>query len=283
MSDIETSAGGKALKSDDEESWSDILKTLIYAILIALVLRTVLFKPFSIPSESMLPNLLVGDYLFVSQYSYGYSRFSLPLSPPLFSGRVFDTPPVRGDIAVFKLPRDDQTDYIKRVIGLPGDKVQMVRGVLVINDRPVKKQRIDDFIVPVSGNTDCTNRPRYRVTLEDGTLVCKYPRYQETMDNGRQYHVLDLDPEGPWDTTQPWVVPQGHYFMMGDNRDASSDSRRPESVGVGFVPYENFVGRAEIIFFSTDGNARLWTPWRWFSAARFSRFFDSLRPDTAGE
>ncbi|MEM6682853.1 MAG: signal peptidase I [Pseudomonadota bacterium] len=279
MSDAPIGTNAKAVKPSEEESWTDILKTLIYAVLIAVFLRTVFFKPFSIPSESMVPNLLVGDYLFVSQYSYGYSRFSLPFGPPLFSGRVFDTPPKRGDIAVFKLPRDDQTDYIKRVIGLPGDKVQMVRGVLIVNDKPVKKQRIDDFIVPVSGNTDCKKRPRYRVRLEDGTLVCKYPRYRETLDNGRTYEVLDLDRDGPGDTTQPWVVPEGHYFMMGDNRDASSDSRRPKSIGVGFVPYENLVGRAEIIFFSTNGDARLWTPWRWFTAARYSRFLNSLRPD----
>ncbi|MEM1020751.1 MAG: signal peptidase I [Sphingomonadales bacterium] len=281
MSDASpTSTASRPAKPEkEEESWADILKTLVYAVLIALFLRTVFYKPFSIPSESMLPNLLIGDYLFVSQFSYGYSRFSLPLGPPLFSGRIFDTPPKRGDIVVFKLPRDDRTDYIKRVIGLPGDEIRMVHGVLVINGKPVKKERIDDFVIPVTGNTDCRDRPRYRVALADGTLACKYPRYRETLPGGRTYQVLDLDPEGPSDTIGPWIVPDGHYFMMGDNRDASLDSRRPISIGVGFVPFENLVGRAEIIFFSTDGSAKLWTPWRWIQAARFDRLFDSLRRD----
>jgi len=263
----------------EKESWGEFFRTIVYALLIALVVRTVAYEPFNIPSESMLPNLLVGDYLFVSKYAYGYSRYSLPFGPPLFRGRILEKQAKRGDVAVFKLPRDGRTDYIKRVIGLPGDRVQVLGGLLYINGQPVKRERIEDFIVKVSPNTDCRGgfQLQYRTVLGDGTIVCKYPQYLETLPNGRRYRTVDLSPHSPSDNTQEFLVPPGHYFMMGDNRDASLDSRAPISIGVGFVPAANLVGRAEMIFFSTDGRARLWTPWNWIQAARFGRFFQSLR------
>ena len=252
----------------------EAIKVIVSALLIAFGIRTVLFEPFNIPSESMLPTLMVGDYLFVSKFAYGYSHHSIIFSPPLFDGRVLFDPPERGDVAVFKLPRDDSTDYIKRIIGLPGDRIRMQEGRLIINGEPVVRERIDDFVIKESPNTVCMQR--FERVHEDGEAYCHYPRYRETLPNGGSYNTLDLDPNGPNDTTRVFVVPEGHYFMMGDNRDNSQDSRRPSSVGVGYVPAENLVGRADIIFFSTDGRARLWQPWQWVQAARFKRFFDTL-------
>ncbi len=237
-------------------AWETV-KTFVYAILIALVIRTFAFEPFNIPSESMLPTLLVGDYLFVSKYSYGYSRHSLPFSPPLFSGRILSGQPERGDIAVFKLPRDNSTDYIKRIIGLPGDRIQVRDGVLYLNGGAVKRERVEDF------------------ESRDGLgIVHRLRQYRETLPSGVSYLTLDLQPNGAHDNTKVYTVPPGHYFAMGDNRDNSLDSR-VES-GVGFVPAENLVGRAEILFFSTNGSARMWEFWKWPTATRFSRFFDPV-------
>ena len=229
----------------------DTIKTVVYAVLIALLIRTVAFEPFNIPSGSMIPTLLVGDYLFVSKYSYGYSYHSLPLSPPIFSGRLFAEKPKRGDIAGFKLPSDNDTDYIKRVIGLPGDHIMMRRGRLYIKN----------FVDERAGAT--------------------YPQYIETLPNGRKHRILEIYGDaGPLDNTREYVVPPNHYFMMGDNRDNSEDSRvlpSMDSRWVGYVPFENFVGRAEIIFFSTNGTAAWWQFWRWIPAMRFSRFFHVLK------
>lgn len=251
------------------------LRTIVGAVLIALFLRSFGFEPFNIPSESMLPRLLVGDYLFVEKWPYGYSRYSLPLGLPLFEGRVFEQPVERGDIAVFKSPRDNRTDYIKRVVGLPGDLIQMRDGVLHINGQPVGKKRIADFVVPVTPNTDCRGsytRPSFRATDADGKAVCRYPRYLETLPNGRSYEVLDQVAGDPRDDTGVYVVPEGHYFAMGDNRDDSADSRLTIAEGgVGFVPAENLVGRASFMFFSTDGSAEILKPWTWFTAVRWQR------------
>jgi signal peptidase I len=228
---------------------------LVQALLIALVIRTLLFQPFNIPSGSMKGTLLVGDYLFVSQYSYGYSHYSLPLSLPLFSGRIWASQPKPGDVVVFALPKDDSTDYIKRLIGLPGDRIQMIDGLLHINGVPVKRERVGDF-----------------ADEENGGSV---RRWRETLPNGVSYETLDLQDNGFLDTTQEYVVPPGHYFMMGDNRDDSLDSRVPSAVG--YVPFENLIGKAQIIFFSIGGGEPAWHIWRWPGSLRWGRLFTLVR------
>ena len=233
-----------------KESWLEVVKTIVYALLIAGVIRSFLFQPFNIPSGSMEGTLLIGDYLFVSKSTYGFSRYSFPFGLIPFSGRfAVMSEPQRGDIVVFKFPPDNSTDYIKRLIGLPGDRIQMKDGVLYINDMAVPKVKVEDYVDASTGE------PR------------NVPRYRETLPNGVSYDVLDRDAEGNLDNTQVFVVPEGHYFMMGDNRDNSADSR----VDVGYVPFENFVGKAQIIFFSTDGSARIWEVWKWPLAIRYDR------------
>lgn len=244
-------------KKANEGGFLETLKVIFHALLLALVVRTFFYQPFNIPSGSMKDTLLIGDYLFVSKYAYGYSRFSFPFSPNLFDGRVWASEPERGDIVVFKLPRDNATDYIKRVIGLPGDEVQVVGGILHINGQPVPRERVGDFT-----ETDANGRA---VTVA---------RFRETLPNGVSYDTLDLTTEGFADNTNVFKVPAGHYFMMGDNRDNSTDSRFGQ---VGFVPAENLVGRAEILFFSVDEGAHAWEIWRWPWTVRWSRLFDSLR------
>jgi signal peptidase I len=239
-----------ARKAGKRESWLEVVKTIVYALLIAGVIRSFLFQPFNIPSGSMEDTLQIGDYLFVSKSTYGFSRYSFPFGLIPFEGRFFVTSePERGDIVVFKFPPDNSTDYIKRLIGLPGDRIQMRGGVLYINDVAVPKEKVEDYIETIGEETR------------------NVPRYRETLPNGVSYEVLDRDPQGNLDETQVFVVPEGHYFMMGDNRDNSADSR----VDVGYVPFENFVGKAQIIFFSTDGSARIWEVWKWPFAIRYDR------------
>ena len=241
-------------------SWVfELLKTVVYALLIAVVIRTFLFQPFNIPSSSMEDTLLVGDYLFVSKFSYGFSKYSFPWSPDLFEGRAWAGEPERGDVIVFRLPARPWEDYIKRVVGLPGDRIQMIGGVLHINGAPCKLERVED---------------RVEVTPYGEQRT---PRYRETLPNGVQHYILDSETDKPGaDDTQEFVVPPGHYFMMGDNRDNSNDSRIPDS-GVGFVPAENLEGRADLIFFSTDGTAKAWEVWKWPAAFRYGRFFHSIQ------
>ncbi|HMQ58687.1 MAG TPA: signal peptidase I, partial [Rhizobiaceae bacterium] len=220
----------------------EVVSVLVQAVLLALVIRTIFFQPFSIPSGSMRPTLLEGDYLFTSKFAYGYSRYSIPFAPNLFSGRIWGAEPERGDVAVFKYPPNPNLDYIKRVIGLPGDRIQMIDGELHINGEKVKRElagTIDDF----------------DITEERGPVEV----WRETLPNGVSYNTLDITKNGIGDNTREFVVPAGHFFMMGDNRDNSTDSR----FTVGFVPYDHFVGRANIIFFSIAGGASPVEIWRW--------------------
>ncbi|WP_137135262.1 signal peptidase I [Rhizobium sp. FKY42] len=235
--------------------WENI-KVIIQALLLALVIRTVLFQPFTIPSGSMMPTLLVGDYIFVNKFAYGYSKYSLPLSPNLFSGRILASEPTRGDVIVFRLPTDPNVDYIKRLIGLPGDRIQMINGVLHLNGKPVPKQPDGKF------TSD------YR--LDPGTDV---PVFRETLDNGKAYETLDQIQDGRGDNTREFVVPAGHYFFMGDNRDNSLDSR----FDVGYVPAENLVGRASIIFFSLGNDTSFSEIWKWPVNMRWDRLFKGVQ------
>ena len=250
-----------AAKSDANE-WVEIVKTIVYALLIALILRVMLFQPFTIPSASMEPNLFEGDYIIVSKYNYGYSRHSFPISLPesWLSGRVLAKDPHRGDIIVFKLPRDNKTDYIKRLIGLPGDRIQVKRGLVYINDKPIVR-------TPVADGTE---------DMGYGVLR-PVKRYRETLPNGVSYITNSYGDDGDVDNTPVYVVPEGHYFMMGDNRDNSLDSRFPEEVGVGYVPYENLEGPAQIVLLSWTPGASIFKPWTWIMNARPSRYFHLLR------
>ncbi len=245
-------------KSGGGNETFEIIKTIFFALLIAFVLRVLLFQPFTIPSASMEPNLSEGDYIVVSKWSYGYSKHAIPFSPPVFEGRLFAQEPERGDIVVFKLPRDNRTDYIKRLIGLPGDQVQMINNVLHINGEPVR-----DVVLNAQDAANMYGMPVIKA--------------RETLPEGRSFIIQDYGPGNQADDTPVFEVPEGHYFMMGDNRDNSVDSRFGVSEnGVGLVPAENLIGKAEIILFSWTPGASLWNPISWFRNVRPSRFFTVL-------
>ena len=252
----------------------ETVRTIVYAVAIAVIVRTFFYEPFNIPSGSMKPTLLVGDYLFVSKFAYGYSRHSLPFSPPIGDGRLFETLPERGDVAVFKLPSNNRTDYIKRIVGLPGDQIQVKGGVLYVNDQEVERVEIEDFIDDgPGGRMSCRSFARQEQGSTHGVK-----RFQETIPSdggdGVSYTVLDECPDGngDYDNTDVFTVPEDHIFAMGDNRDNSLDSRAK----VGYVPIENLVGRAEIIFFSTNGSARFWEFWKWPITIRYGRLFNLI-------
>ncbi len=262
-----SAASARPKKSDTR----DFVEFLVKLVIIVVLIRSLFVATFSIPSESMMPRLLVGDYLFVQKWPYGYSRHSFPLSAVPFEGRIFGRLPERGDVVVFKTPADNRTDYIKRVIGLPGDTVAMRAGQLELNGKPVPKVRIDDYVQPVTPNAPCFG-PEFTEAGSDGGTRCRYPQFRETLPNGKSYAVLDIG-ISDGDETRTFTVPAGHVFLLGDDRDKSADSRFPpvKDGGVGMVPVENLVGRAWVSVFSTDGSAQWLLPWTWASAARPER------------
>lgn len=238
---------------------SEFAKTIIIAVLLAVLIRTFLYEPFNIPSGSMKPTLLVGDYLFVSKPAYGYSRYSFPFGMAPIEGRIMDTAPERGDVTVFKLPSNTYIDYIKRVIGMPGDRVQMRAGRLYINGKIVERE---------SQGVEKVWDP-YR-----GEVVMH--KYIETLPEGISYYIYEETDDRPLDNTEIFVIPEGHYFMMGDNRDNSLDSRAPN--GAGYVPAELLVGKADFIFYSTNGYAKLLEIWKWPWTVRYDRIFQKIKP-----
>ena len=250
----------------------ELLRTLVYAGLIAVGVRTFLFESFNIPSGSMIPTLLVGDYLFVSKYEYGYSRFSLPFSLDLFEGRVLGHTPRRGDVAVFRFTQDNSIDYIKRIVGLPGDRVQMKGGELFVNGTQVPRTDLGDYVASDENGTRMQGR-RYQESLPGsgapGTAAAAPVSHQ----------ILKLTSEGQYNNTPEYLVPAGYFFAMGDNRDDSADSRfmGTESDDLGFVPMQNLVGHAEFIFFSVDGRHPLWEVWEWPAEIRWGRILDWVR------
>tara|TARA_B100000579_G_scaffold408770_1_gene397179 strand:+ start:2104 stop:2829 length:726 start_codon:yes stop_codon:yes gene_type:complete len=236
----------------------DNLKTLFIALIIAIIIRSFLFQPFYIPSSSMEPNLLVGDRIFVSKYSYGYSKHSLPFSPPIIKNRIFSKIPEYGDLVVFKTPADNRTDYIKRLIGFPGDEIQFISGDLYINNQKIKKNKSIKFETVMCGNEEK-----------------KINNFYEILPNGKKYDVV-YDQIGTLLNTDKYIVPENHYFFMGDNRDCSQDSRFLSSVG--YVHRNNLVGKAQIIFFSNDTSiGSILKFWNWHNSLRFSRFFKKLK------
>jgi signal peptidase I len=250
---------------------SETFRFLLKLALVVLILRSFIFAPFSIPSESMLPRLLIGDYLFVSKWNYGYSRWSLPAGIPLIPGRIFGSTPTRGDVVVFRAPEVLDHDVIKRVIGLPGETIQMRKGIVYLNGKAIPKQRIADFTIPLTANFNAEKCGAPFVDVVANVQICRYPRFRETLPNGRSYEVIDQTELPDRDDTGLYTIPAGHIFVMGDNRDDSGDSRFPAPNGMGYVPLENVEGKAVVNFFSTDGDAEWLKPWTWVSAARWSR------------
>ena len=273
-------------KPEEKETLGSLLWFVIKLAVLALAFRSFVFSPFSIPSESMLPRLMIGDYFVAAKWPYGFSRYSLPLNAPLIPGQVLGSLPERGDVAVFKHPVD-KVDYIKRVIGLPGDTVEVRDGVLVLNGEPVKKEPMPDFIQRVdqhllnaaalAGRDSPCSWGGIEEALPGGERQCRYQRFRETLPSGKSYAVLDFGRTDA-DNWGPKIVPEGHVYAMGDNRDNSLDSRFPAQAGkgVGFVPLDHLVGRASVMVWSTDGSAEWIKPWTWFSAARWERMGDGV-------
>lgn len=251
------------------------LRPLLALALLALLLRSLVVAPFSIPSGSMLPALWVGDYLLVAKWPYGYSRFSFPFGQPAFAGRLFGRPPERGDIAVFKHPNGGGEALVKRVVGLPGDRVAVAGGTLLINRRPVPRGAVAPFALPISANSPCRVADGATAMIRpaaDGARLCLYPAYRESLPGGRSFLVLDQVEMPAVDDFDEVTVPPGRLFMLGDNRDDSSDSRLSLAAGgLGTVPIDHLIGRALVTYWSTDGSADWARPWTWLPALRSAR------------
>ena len=253
------------------------LRFIVTVAILAWLFRSFVFAPFSIPSGSMLPTLYIGDYLVVEKWPYGFSRYSFPFSFPPFSGRVLSHLPRRGDVVVFVPPGEEGEDYVKRVIGLPGDTIELRGGRLILNGRLVRQDDPRELAIPVSPNSPCRHITASGVSATQGEPACAYRSYRETLPNGASYRTFDQVSGGIADDFAPTVVPSGHIFLMGDNRDDSLDSRFSVAEGgIGPVPVENLVGRATRLFWSTDGSASYVKPWTWFSALRGERIGHSL-------
>ncbi|KUO52977.1 MAG: S26 family signal peptidase [Sphingomonadales bacterium BRH_c42] len=257
------------------ESWGSFALFMLKLAVVVLIFRSFVFSPFSIPSESMLPRLWKGDYLLAAKWPYGFSGYSLPFGGEIFSGRFLADQPERGDVVIFKHPID-KVDYIKRVIGLPGDTIAVSGGRVILNGEPLATTRLNDFIVPLSPNTGCASGGMIE-RAANGSAQCRYARFREVLPSGKGYEVLDFGLTDA-DERAAIIVPEGRLFVMGDNRDNSQDSRFPAEAGggVGLIPQENLVGQASVIMWSTDGSAEWLLPWTWISAARWGRIGDLL-------
>jgi signal peptidase I len=259
-----------------------LIRFLIMLAILAWAIRSLVVAPFNIPSGSMLPTLYIGDYLLVAKWPYGYSSTSFPFNFPPIDGRLFVHLPHRGDVAVFRQP-EGTADFVKRVIGLPGDTIEVRDGMLVLNGTPIPRQELPPFAMPISTNSPCKVVPPASPMVErssNGAFDCLYPAYRETLPGGPSYTVLDQVDNPRADDFPATTVPAGHVFLMGDNRDDSLDSRFSlVEGGIGFVPVENLVGRGLVTFWSTDGSAAWYKPWTWFSALRAGRIGNGYSAD----
>lgn len=267
-------------KQERKESPGSLVRSLLIIAFAAWVLRSLIVAPFYIPSGSMLPTMMIGDYLFVSKWPYGYSSASFPFEFPPFKGRLFGSTPKRGDVVVFEGPGG--ADVVKRVMGVPGDVIAVRSGRVILNGREVPREQLPDYLMTVSPNSPCrVVPPAIAMTrpAPDGRPACVYPRYRETLPGGPSYEVLDQTDSSFADNYGPVTVPVGHVFVMGDNRDDSQDSRYAViEGGMGFVPLDRIVGRAEHAFWSTDGSASWINPLSWFSALRTDRLGTDYHP-----
>ncbi len=260
-------------KPESEESAGSIARFFLMVVIVAWAMRSFILQPFSIPSGSMLPTLYIGDYLLVAKWPYGYSRYSFPFEFPPLGTRLFEHLPERGDVVVFRVPTENE-DLIKRVIGLPGDTVEMRRGELVLNGTPVPRRKLKDVPIPITQNSPCRIVPPAiaATVIAAGHSYCIYQAYMESLPGGPSYTTFDQLEHGPADDFGPVRVPAGRLFLMGDNRDDSLDSRfEVTEGGVGMLAQQDLIGRALGTFWSTDGSATYWKPWTWFTALRVNR------------